>query len=514
MTIETQVAALVTATNDLTETFTHKVDQVDAAVVSMQNQMAALPKTLLGKYTIVVDQVSGDNTAADQDGAVVRTIDEAFRRAKPFQANLIALASNQTHTFDNSLNITFDGEVLGLETGYIYIYDRDQSSNGVGQPTAYSPVLNWSAVLITSFNMIFGGSNAAITINHTDGCINSMNPRAILGTGWSQCHMSLSHSVVSLDCAQISYPLFNTMGSVQMQSCVVKKNAPNARLSGDAPVTFKQSGSSFSGSANPRSWDDLLGMRTSLTLEEVTNALSPSVTVLFVDTVTGSDLNDGRSAATALASVDEAIERATPGKSWEIRLTCGQTFTISNNHVDSTAYSGSAGYIWFRDSAGGALNTVTPSTDSPTLIIEATLRMARQLFFGGYDCPLKIIFHGPMGRLAPMTDDSGPDQGHMTGTMRVSFSHSQITLDTQGGTTTWHAVQTDNFIVSLRACDVIQVDSYANLIGRNGYGTIGSFHCTSSTFGGVATQWADLFDEVIRPTGGGAPLGILSNVEL
>jgi len=97
MSLESQVAALVTASNELTNTVSTKQASIDAAVAAA---VAAVPKL---EVDIYVDNVAGlDNNSGDINNPV-KTIDEALRRIKP--STTIYLQSGQTHTLKTYPNI-------------------------------------------------------------------------------------------------------------------------------------------------------------------------------------------------------------------------------------------------------------------------------------------------------------------------------------------------------------------------------------------------------------------------
>jgi len=104
MSLESQVAALVTASNTLTNEVTAKQAAIDASVAAA---VAAVPNL---SATIYVDAVAGVDTNAGDANNPVKTIDEALTRANRPNTHII-LMSGQTHTINtdqvvSNINLT------------------------------------------------------------------------------------------------------------------------------------------------------------------------------------------------------------------------------------------------------------------------------------------------------------------------------------------------------------------------------------------------------------------------
>jgi hypothetical protein len=308
MTLETDVATLITATNTLTQTVTGKVAEIDAAVVDMKNQVDGAYKNTFTDIITIVDAVSGNDAAADENNATVQTIAEAFRRLKPFKNNRILLRANQTHVFDQTVIVGGDMHHRGLEYGTVHIYDHDQSASGA--PSASSPVLAWNATLVCSMNIIFGGSDAPITILHNSGLLTSQNPMASWGTGQpTHADTVISYSQIYLNSADQGF--IGRPGSIYLRGTAVYQEAANALLAkaSGATKSFIQEGCTLLGTQEPRQWSQLLDDMAPIS-QKALDARFASVRRMdvYVNTDTGHDKNDGLTAETAVRTATRAAQ--------------------------------------------------------------------------------------------------------------------------------------------------------------------------------------------------------------
>lgn len=96
MSLETQIAALVTAANNLTGAVNGKMTEIDAAVLAAVQAIPNMAKTLY------VDAVAGSDAALGTSAAPLKTIGEAMERTATTPYTNIALMAGQTHEFSGT----------------------------------------------------------------------------------------------------------------------------------------------------------------------------------------------------------------------------------------------------------------------------------------------------------------------------------------------------------------------------------------------------------------------------
>jgi hypothetical protein len=299
MSLESQVASLVTATNGLTELVAGRVDAIDAAVATMENQVGSFLHELAQSYTITVDTVGGNDAATDVDGATVRTLAEALRRVKPFHMNIILLANGQTHTFSQDVVTVANAGMTGVDLGHIHIYAA--TINNIQQPNDDSPLLVWNATLTTMMDITLGGSAAPLKIRHTKGAIVSANPHESWGTGRPQHNqVNIIHSLLDLEAPNTAF--LRRGGHLYLRASTINQNAPGALLSQETLEVY-DSATSVGGTQGAKRLANVLGDTKPWSTKAIDQRFARvGRRLLYVNTDSGDDNNDGLSGLTPVRS--------------------------------------------------------------------------------------------------------------------------------------------------------------------------------------------------------------------
>jgi len=148
MSLESQVAALVTASNTLTNEVTGKQAAIDASVAAA---VAAVPNLVANIY---VDNVAGVDTNSGDINNPVKTIDEALTRTKPVTNIYLMAGQTYTLTKNNPLitGITLLISKYGTGAKPILTQNSFANSDGINQ-SVYGILINNSAIKIKDINI-------------------------------------------------------------------------------------------------------------------------------------------------------------------------------------------------------------------------------------------------------------------------------------------------------------------------------------------------------------------------
>jgi hypothetical protein len=173
MSLESQIADLVTATNSLITTFNGKKASIDSAVAAA---IAAAPETLRTWY---VDQVSGlDTNAGTSPAAPFKTIGKALASTPAFGVATVQLLSDYTFnevTTQNAANLVLVGN--GVVRNLYPKYYQVLGSDGITPSTVmggFQLVTQASNIEIRNCNLVLptsAGVAPVPTVNRSTGFV-------------------------------------------------------------------------------------------------------------------------------------------------------------------------------------------------------------------------------------------------------------------------------------------------------------------------------------------------------
>ncbi|OEC32882.1 hypothetical protein SAMN05216600_12833 [Pseudomonas cuatrocienegasensis] len=105
MSLETQIAALVAASNSLTAAVNGKIAQVDAKVVALEGAVPNTLKSLLS-VAVYVDGQTGDDTNSGSSGSPLKTINAALKRGISGCSISIILKCGQEYRLSGNQYVT------------------------------------------------------------------------------------------------------------------------------------------------------------------------------------------------------------------------------------------------------------------------------------------------------------------------------------------------------------------------------------------------------------------------
>jgi hypothetical protein len=369
MSLESQVASLVTATNGLTELVAGRVDAIDAAVATMENQVGSFLHQLAQSYTITVDAVSGNDAATDVDGATVRTLAEALRRVKPFHMNIILLANGQTHSFSQDVVTVAHAGMTGVDLGHIHIYAS--SVNGIQQPNDDSPLVIWNATLTTMMDVTLGGSAAPLKIRHTKGALVSANPHEGWGTGRPQHNqVNIIHSLLELEAPNTAF--LRRGGHLYLRASIINQNAPGAMLSQETLEVY-DSATRVGGTQGAKRLANILGDTKPWSNAALDQRFSRVGHLeLYLNTDVGDDKNDGLSGSTPVRTAGRLAEilYANGAIQQVVNITGAADFVLDND----IGMIGEHNILSFAGLSGDIVLPPVSGTDTTGTVVGDTVR--------------------------------------------------------------------------------------------------------------------------------------------
>ena len=221
MSLETQIAALVAAANNLTAAVNGKMTEIDAAVLAAVQAIPNMAKTLY------VDAVAGSDAALGTSAAPLKTIAEAMSRTATTPYATILLAAGQTHEYYGPSN-----NICYRSVSNKLVFERYGAGNNpvfiprvgdylAGSSNIHFFVLEGGSVFFRSIDVVMPNELKAGTTDWYQGFGASLFYRAHGGTASLHGSVTFSGAAIRLGAFDVFFSGYSGNFRVDMNACSV-----------------------------------------------------------------------------------------------------------------------------------------------------------------------------------------------------------------------------------------------------------------------------------------------------